>query len=256
MRNSGISKSLVILAALSCSLSIYAGPADAMLDSANIYYMNNNFEKAAGLYLSVINAGFESPELYYNLGNSYYKLDRIAMAVLYYEKALKLDPYDDDIKNNLEMAYSRTADKIETIPDFILKKWWKAAYNLFLPDSWAILSLSLLAVSLFFFFVKRAGLNFLPRKLLVPSGVVLILLAILCFTFSQLRKEFIISGNTAIITDLSVGVKSSPDIQGTNVFVIHEGTKVTILDSLETWKEIRIGNGNVGWVQGMSITKI
>ena len=255
MKKAGFIKIFALLLLL-YSPALQAAPAETLLDSANSFYISNQFDKAAELYLAVVQAGYEASELYYNLGNSYFKMDQIAMAILYYEKALKLDPYDNDTKNNLNMSYSRTADKIETIPEFFLKKWWKAAYNLLLPDIWAVLSISALVLSLLLFFLKLTGIKVFQSRMLLPAGIVTLLLALLFFTFSLSRKTYIDSDDTAIITDLSIGVKSSPEALGTSVFVLHEGTKVTILDSLDNWKEIMIGNGNIGWVPGTSMAGI
>ena len=230
--------------------------ADVVLDSANNCYLNNDFVRASDLYLRLAGAGYEAPELFYNLGNAYFKQNKIAMAILYFEKAYKLDPYDEDIRSNLEMAYLRTADRIETIPEFFLKKWYRSVYNLLSPDIWAYLSLVFFGSSLAIVFINMTVNKAVIKKMAIPAAIILIIIALCSFVFSLSRRSFIENRNAAIITDISIGVKSSPDMQGTSIFILHEGTRVTILDRLDTWNEIRTGNGNVGWVPESSLTVI
>jgi len=154
------------------------------------------------------------------------------------------------------MAYLRTADRIETIPEFFLKKWYRSVYNLLSPDIWAYLSLVFFGSSLAIVFINMTVNKAVIKKMAIPAAIILIIIALCSFVFSLSRRSFIENRNAAIITDISIGVKSSPDMQGTSIFILHEGTRVTILDRLDTWNEIRTGNGNVGWVPESSLTVI
>ncbi|MBN2481640.1 MAG: tetratricopeptide repeat protein [Bacteroidales bacterium] len=236
---------------------INASPVDSLISKANQHYINLEFDQAAAIYRSVVDAGYESGELYYNLGNAYYKLNRLSGAILYYEKALELSPYDEDIRNNLEMANMLIVDQVETIPVFFLSRWWRLIVNLFSPDVWAVFSILLFLISLVLFFWRTLVLNSARTgKYLLPFGLMALFLSGLLYVFSISRKNYIVQNDKAVVMDLSVDVKSSPDEMGTSVFVLHEGTKVEIMDSLQNWREIKLANGNRGWVLKNSIGEI
>ncbi|MBN1159335.1 MAG: tetratricopeptide repeat protein [Bacteroidales bacterium] len=230
---------------------------DSLISEANQHYIGLQFDQAAALYRSVLDSGYESAELYYNLGNAYYKMNRLAEAILFYEKALELSPYDDDIRNNLDMANMFIVDQVETIPVLFLKRWWKLAVNVLPPDAWAVLSLLLLLVSLSLLFLHIVFADRIRHgKYLLPFGLTVLFLSVLLYVFSISRKKSIVRNDKAVVLDLSVTVRSSPDELGTSVFMLHEGTKVEILDSLENWREIKIANGNQGWLLKSSIGEI
>jgi tetratricopeptide (TPR) repeat protein len=234
-----------------CSHNVSASSsakADSILSAGNAYYMNHDYNMAATSYKQVVDMGFVAADLYYNLGNAYYKQNRMAEAILYYEKALLLTPGDDDIRQNLAMANSRIVDKINEIPDLFLKRWINSLAGSLLPDHWAVASLALFVIALVAFLVYRFSESLGTRKTGFTVGVILILLSAACFLFMQSRNQSIRHSRKAIIMIPSVNVKSSPDAQSTNVFVLHEGTRVELTDSVKDWKEIRIGDGNKGWV--------
>lgn len=247
----------VMVLFLAGMINIIATPADSIISEANRHYYNLEFDKAAALYKSVVDEGYSSAGLFYNLGNAYYKQDQLAEAILFYEKALKLSPFDKDIRDNLEMANMLTVDKVEGIPEFFLKRWWIQMVNLFSPNVWAISSLLLFVLSLLFFLLyiirtKPAG----GKMRWLTSGLVLVFFSVLVYVCSISRRNNIVQNDHAVIMDLSVTVKSSPDELGTDAFMLHEGTKVEILDSLENWREIKIANGSKGWVLKESVGEI
>ena len=222
--------------------------ADSILSAGNAYYMNHDYNMAATSYKQVVDMGFVAADLYYNLGNAFYKQNRMAEAILYYEKALLLTPGNDDIRQNLAMANSRIVDKINEIPDLFLKRWIRSLAGSLLPDHWAVASLVLFVIALVAFLIYRFSESLRTRKLGFSLGIMLVLLSAICFLFMHSRNQAIENGHKAIIMIPSVNVKSSPDAQSTNVFVLHEGTRVELTDSVKDWKEIRIGDGNKGWV--------
>jgi tetratricopeptide (TPR) repeat protein len=236
-----------------CTLTVSASStakADSIVSAGNAYYMNHDYNMAATCYKQVVDMGFVAADLYYNLGNAYYKQNRMAEAILYYEKALLLTPGNDDIRQNLAMANARIVDKINDIPDLFLKRWINSLGGSLLPDQWAVASLALFVIALVAFLVYRFSESLRTRKLGFTTGIILILLSTACFLFMQSRDQAIRNSHKAIIMAPSVNVKSSPDVQSTNVFVLHEGTRVVLTDSVKDWKEIRIGDGNKGWVLG------
>jgi hypothetical protein len=229
---------------------------DSLISKGNEYYMQRQYALAQNSYIRVLDLGFESADLYYNLGNAYYKQDNIAYAILNYEKALQLKPGDADTKQNLALANLRIIDRIDIIPDFFLKRWTKAIRGIFTPDQWSVAGLTFFVLSLLFFtwyFVSRR-LSF--RKAGLTMGTIFLVCSMISLGFMFSRIHHILHRDTAIIIAPAVNARSSPDVQSTNVFVLHEGTKVDITDSVQTWKEIRIANGNKGWVQGVDLEGI
>lgn len=227
-----------------------------IIDSANIYYSDAKYEKAINLYNSVVDKGFESAKLYYNIGNAYFKSDDIANAILYFEKAKKLKPNDEDINFNLEVANSRISDNIEEIPELIFIKWWRSIKNLYYVDTWA--KISIFSISFFFllalvYFMSKK--NFL-RKFSFFSGIILIILFAISLNISIKKYKSTINQNEGIIFTPSITVKSSPNKNSVDLFVVHEGTKIKLIDKLGEWVEIKIANGSVGWVKKNNLKMI
>jgi tetratricopeptide (TPR) repeat protein len=228
-----------------------AQPAEfhALMQQANQYYAENQYRAAIEMYEKILAGRYESPELYFNLGNSYFKEGDIPSAILFYEKALKLDPTDQDIRFNLDLANSRIIDKIEPLPEFFLKAWWRSARESLSSDQWArlaIIALILVLSSAFVFFAVR---SVLLRKVSFWAGIAFIMLLFFSILFSTGSYRHYQQTGTAIIFTPTVTVKSSPNENSVDLFVIHEGTRVSIIDQVEGWSEIRLANGNVGWIK-------
>lgn len=230
------------------SRALAVDTADSLVARGNNYYMQHHYDKAAGYYKRVIDMGLESAGLYYNLGNACYKQKKMAEAILYYEKALLLQPGDDDIRQNLALANSQIVDKIDAIPVFFLKKWLNGFRDIMTPDQWAVTGLVFFVFSLAGFLMYMVGRNMTLQRGGFAIGVALLLISLLSVAMTIGRMQDIRKHNHAIIMDMSVSAHSSPDNQSTSVFVLHEGTKVMVVDSVQRWKEIRIANGNQGWV--------
>lgn len=220
-----------------------------LFDSANTYYSAGDFEKAIGLYEEILSKGFSSPELYYNLGNAYYRSNSLSGAILNFERALRMSPGDGDIQFNLEIARTYLVDRIEEIPPFFLKKWIQSISSLLTSDGWAWLSVLsfcfILAFSALFIFSR----SLFVRKIVFAIAVVLLFLSSAGFYLSWEQKRRIQSPNEAIITASMVVIKSSPDENATDLFILHEGTKVFIRERLGQWIEISLLDGKKGWVR-------
>jgi hypothetical protein len=229
---------------------------DSLVSEGNKHYMHREYGLAADCYNEVIDLGYISGDLFYNLGNSYYKQDSLSKAILYYEKALLLKPGDEDIRQNLALANARIIDKIDSIPVFFLRRWISDLQRFFLPAQWAVISLVLflLALSSFLWFVISSDYN--VKRTGFTAGVVFLMLAVSGMLSMCNRTNKLLKSGSAIIMTSSVSAKSSPDEQSTNMFVLHEGTKVMLLDSVQNWKEIRIPDGNKGWVPDAVLEKI
>ncbi|MDO4164298.1 MAG: tetratricopeptide repeat protein [Bacteroides sp.] len=219
-------------------------------------YMKNDYASAVQIYEALLKKG-EAAEVYYNLGNSYYKLDDIARAILNYERALLLQPGNADIRANLEIARSKTVDKVTPIPEIFFVSWGKSLINCLSIDVWATLGIVffiLLLVSFsMFFFSKQAG----QKKAGFIGGIVFLVLVILSNVFAMQQKNGLINRNEAIVLVPSVTVRSTPSESGTSLFILHEGRKIEIKDnSMREWKEIKLEDGKVGWVPASSIEGI
>ena len=218
----------------------------AQADSA---YINNDYASAVYLYEDILANQGESADIYYNLGNSYYKMDNIAKAILNYEKALMLNPGNGDIRFNLELAQSKTVDKVTPMSEVFLVTWMKSLTNTMSEQGWskfAIASfiLTLLGLVLYFFSKKIA-----MKKIGFISALCLMLVCILANVFASSQKSKAQSHSSAIIMEPSVTVKSTPNEGGTELFILHEGRKVMIKDNtMREWKEIQLEDGNAGWV--------
>jgi len=223
---------------------------------ANKAYTDGFYDNAVELYKSVIAEGYESVELYYNLGNACYKQNDFASAILYYEKAHKLDPGNEDVNFNIRIANTKITDKIEPIPELFYKRWYRTLLESYSVDKWSKIGLVFLCIGLI------AGLLYLiSRQLLIRKagfwlGICFISASLFTFLFAWQDYNNIMHRKEAIIFSPTVTIKSSPDEKSVDLFVLHEGAKVELIDNIGTWYEIRIANGSVGWLSASAIEKI
>ncbi len=223
---------------------------------AHQQYNEANFDSALVVYRNIYEAGYTSAELLYNIGNTYYKLRQIPSAILFYERALKLAPNDPDIIHNLAIANNRIIDKIEPVPQLFFKNWWETFYKMFSADWWAIISLIFLALFLSLLFIFIISENRSIRKVSFFSGLLILLITIGTFGMASQKYYYTKSINEAIVFTPTITVKSSPSASSVDLFVLHEGTKVSLLDEVDGWKEIKIANGSVGWMPSESLKGI
>lgn len=236
----------IIFAILCCT---HASTGAATLQEADKAYGAQKYAEAAAMYEEVIAGQGTPPEVYYNLGNAYYKLQQYPQAILNYERALLLSPGDEDIRFNLELARSKITDKIDVIDRSFLSVWGDTLRNLCSSDAWSIV-----AIVAFILFVAGAYFYFYfsavwVRKAGFFGGLLFLVISVSANIFAYRQKEKLLNRNDAIIVSPSVTVKSSPADSGTDLFILHEGTKVKITDKVGEWSEIRIDDGNTGWMQ-------
>lgn len=221
---------------------------------ANANYAEGNYAEAAKQYQEVL-AEQPSAEVYYNLGNAYFKQGELSQSILAYERALRLKPTMKDAKHNLQFAQTRIVDNIEDTQSFFLSSWLKAVRNALNQQVWVILSISLFILALVGFFFFAFSQTIWLRKTAFYASLVALLISICaCANAGSLHKRDT-QRSEAIITQGIVNAKASPDRSGTDLFTIHEGTKVKITDVIGEWCCIHVGN-NIGWMQLAHLERI
>jgi tetratricopeptide (TPR) repeat protein len=225
-------------------------------ENADAEYKKGNYQQAINDYEDILKTSV-SPELYYNLGNAYYRTDNITHAVLNYERALMLSPGDNDIRSNLQLARSKTIDKIEPTSEMFFITWYHSIVNMKSSDSWAIMAIAFFILVAVLILIYIFADRILIRKIGFFGGILFFVLFVLCNVFAYQQKQQLINRTGAIVTSFSVSVKKTPEQKGNTVFIIHEGTKVDILDnSIKDWKEIKLADGREGWILSNQIEKI
>ena len=230
--------------------------AEKSWDAANKAYQEADYKRAETLYRAILEQGLHSAKLYYNLANTLFKQEKLGEAILYYNKALRLSPADEDVRHNLEYAENSTKDSIEQIPEFFLFAWIRAVRNLMSCDGWTIFSLVILviglAAALFYLLAQRIS----TRKAGFYVMVLVALLFLVATLFANYERKAIVNHNEAIVMSSAVSVKSSPDRAATELFVLHEGTKLSIGERMDGWVEVRIADGRKGWIESSRIAEI
>ncbi|MGL4993855.1 MAG: tetratricopeptide repeat protein [Bacteroidales bacterium] len=246
---------LILLLALVSPLWGADGALDLQKQAAQAYN-SGDYAQAAQHYESLLNEGYISGELYYNLGNAYYKDKNIAQAILNYERASLLSPGDDDVRVNLEIAREQVVDKIDTLGRIFLVEWIDAVVNSRSSNGWAVVAIVafislLLSLALYFF-----GNRIWAKKLGFFLGLFMVMITLFANYGARVQRDKLVERNSAIVFASSVSCKSTPAVSGTNLFVLHQGTKVTIKSKLGEWSEIVLSDGNVGWIPSADIVVI
>lgn len=194
--------------------------------------------------------GVVSPELYYNLGNAYFKSGDYPHAILYYERTLKISPSFEDARINLDFANSLIRDKIDAVPEFVLKSWARKVCYLMPSDFWALISIVLFAAALALFLVFRLGASRGLRRTGFYCSIVALILSASSFGMARWQRNSYLKADGAIVMKPVASVKSSPSRDSSkDLFVLHEGTKVTVLDTVGEWKNISLSDGRQGWIE-------
>ena len=234
--------------------------AQSTVESASEAYRSEDYKKSIQLYEQVvaqqISEGKESAEIYYNLGNAYFRNGQTAKAILNYERALLLSPGDSDIRHNLRFARTRIEDKIDTSERFFLTNGVNNFKNLFNSNTWANIAIAFFIAFLSciaaFLFVRRLWI----RKTAFYTGIVIFVILIVANVFAFSQKNNRINRNTAIVMAASASIMTSPDANSQELFRLHEGTKVKLNKTDGNWIEIEIANGSVGWTSKENIEVI
>lgn len=246
-------KRLLFIIAAICTTAVNLN-AQTTIEEANQLYADGNYIDAAAAYEYLLQ---ETPaaELYYNLGNTYYRQEELAKAILCYERALRLKPYYSDARYNLKFAQSRIIDNIEDKDSFFISKWVTSLRNLLNENTWSLMSVLLFLIAIVGAFLFAFGRNIILRKIGFHTAWLTLLFSIFSMSFAASLHHRDAKRAEAIVMQGIVNAKASPDKSGTDLFTLHEGTKVTIRSTLTEWAEITVGD-NRGWIKLSTIERI
>ena len=223
---------------------------------ANKLYDEKKYEEAIEQYESLIEEGKIAADIYYNLGNAYFKNNEIAPSILYYERALKLDPSNEDAAFNLKIANTKTIDKVETLPSLFIENAWQTFITSRSVDGWATLSIISIFVALFFFIGYLFLRQVVIKKIGFYGGVLIVVVSLFTWFMAHQHNSLLKSKSDAIVFANISSVMSEPNEKSNKLFTIHEGLKVNLLDEKNGWSKIKIQNGNIGWVKSGEIKEI
>jgi tetratricopeptide (TPR) repeat protein len=227
---------------------------DSLWNAANAAYAEGRWSDAAQDYLLISDSGMESAALYCNLGNAYFKDGNIPYAILYYERALKLDPSYSDARFNLELLNANIQDRIDPVPELILKTWINKVCYMTDSDAWAVFFIIFFALFLGLMILFLKGSSVGMRRAGFFTGIGVLLLAASCLSFSLSQRKDYVRADKAIIVRPVTSVKSSPSGESSkDLFVLHEGTKVKLIDSVGSWDNIELADGRQGWIPSSDI---
>nr|AIF26540.1 hypothetical protein [uncultured bacterium fosmid pJB42G5] len=227
---------------------------DSLWAKANKAYTEGQWFEALESWHAIDEAGLQSPELYYNIGNAWYKSESYAKAILYYERALKLDPSYSDARYNLEIAKAFVQDDIDPVPEFVLKTWWRKLCYVADSTTWAVICLILFAITLAMVLLFLLAPGSTGKKVGFFAAIVALILTVIALDFSIAQKRDYFKTDKAIVMRPVAPVKSSPSAESSSdLFVLHEGTKVQILDNVAEWTNIELADGRQGWIRSESL---
>ena len=246
----------LVLFYISVSSVAFAVERDSLWLKANNAYSLGEYNSAVDYYKQIEDKGYMSAKLWYNMGNAYYKLQEDGKAILYYERALKLDPSYQDAKNNLEIAKLKTLDKIESVPEFILSTWTKDIRNAMSSDNWAYTGIVFFLITAVLMLLFRHAPQVAQRKLSFILACITMVIALIAFIFSFNLRSNANSKDSAVVLAPVSNVKSAPNSTGGNLFILHEGTKVEVLESVGGWSKVELSDGRQGWMESKDFEAI
>ncbi len=240
---------LTLLLSVSVAFCISEKDALKIYHEANIAYQKLDYEKSILKYEELIKNKQVSPEVFFNLGNAYFKAGNFAKAILNYERAKKLEPEDEDANFNLKIASLKVVDKIESVPEIFYKRWINNLSTIMPADTFSILFILLIWLLFASAALYVAGHTVRIRKISFVLIIFFLCLSTAAGILASRSHARAIVDKQGIIMTSSVYVKSSPDEKGNDLFILHEGTKAEVLDELNGWRKIRIANGGIGWMK-------
>ncbi|MBT8186054.1 MAG: tetratricopeptide repeat protein [Croceitalea sp.] len=226
---------------------------NVLFEKATEAYNDGRYEKALEFYEQILTNGQHSSELYFNMGNAFYKLNQIGPSVYYYEKALLLSPNDSEIINNLGYAKNMRLDAIEEMPETAFAKFYGAVVNYLSFEQWSYLAVALMMVFVLGYIVYYLMRLALQKRIAFVVSILSLLLSVAALVLAYLQYEDYKSNNPAIVFAREIAVTAEPNNRSERVFSLHEGTKVNVVDELGDWNKIRIADGQTGWLPSNNI---
>ncbi|WP_340077008.1 SH3 domain-containing protein [Leptobacterium sp. I13] len=249
-------KKLFLILLIGFLANVLTAQNNVLFEEATKLYNEGDYESAIEKYTTILASGEHSAALYYNLGNAHYKLNRIGPSIYFYEKALLLAPNDEDVKNNLAFAKNMTIDVIEPLPQtgfskLIEKSIGKLSYNQWAITAVIFVFVFILLFLLYYFFNKQQ-----LKRLFFVTSLITVFLAVIAIIMAFQEYNVYKNNRPAIVFAQEVGIKSEPNDRSEEIFSLHEGAKVTVLEELNDWKKIRLADGKVGWVPQQEIKEL
>ena len=219
-----------------------------IFESANEMYKQQNYEKAIEYYKTLEKYNLISSELFYNLGNSYYKLNKVGPSIYYYEKALKLNPLNKDVQNNLVFARRLALDNIEELPKTVFQKLNSRYLQKLSYNQWAIVSIVFCVLGSLLFLLFYFSNQPRSKRTFFITSLISFLFLIISLTITYNQFSYFKNNKVAIVFAEETEVRNAPSLNSEEVFTLHEGTKVIVLDTIDDWKKIKIADGKIGWI--------
>ena len=241
-------KYLIILIALTSK--IWAQ--NEAFELANHAYEKENYEQAAIQYQQLIDEGFNNADLYFNLGNTYYKTNQVALSILNFEKALKLDPSNKKFEHNLSLAYLQTKDQLEPLPQLFFVKWWHSFLSQNTDSQWSKKSITFIWIAFIFLVIYL----FLKKKWLKYLAGILLFLNVFYFFMAYQKNKFDNNNEMAIVMQNDIELKETPNKNATTITNLPEGLKLQIMDQVDEWSQVKLEDGTSAWVKTISLERI
>lgn len=239
---------IILLLAIN-TVALYAQDPKQLFNEANELYKQKEYEQAAQVYEKIATLGYESAEVYYNLGNCYYKTNQTGLTILNYERAKKIEPDNDDIEFNLKLASLRVNDRIESAPQMMLVTWFKNLLASQTANGWGKTSLVLLWLSLIAAVVFLFSNKFLLKRISFLSAIVFLFVSLLFLLIAFRQDTFEKTNKHGVVMVTNTYIKSAPESNAVDLFILREGVKAAILEEAGDWQKIKLADGKVGWIK-------
>lgn len=249
-------KRILLFALLLNSVLGMAQGADSLFVEANELYRQEKYDQALGLYEEIEDMGLESWALYYNIGNIHYKMNRVAPSIYYYEKALLLSPDNRDVLFNLEFANQMVLDNIEPLPRNLGQRFMDGVVLKLTYENWAKISVGLAFLFALLFLMYHFSYSTGKKRFYFISSIATVILVTTMLFFAFRNEHYVKNNREAIIFAREAEVNNAPTNSSETFFELHEGTKVSVLETLDNWKKIRIADGKIGWIEEKHLKEI
>ncbi|MCK5782179.1 MAG: tetratricopeptide repeat protein [Flavobacteriales bacterium] len=249
-------KNTILILLTFVAFNAFAQAPEDIFVEANSLYKAQNYKEAVDKYQEIVNTGYQSADLYYNIANCYYKIDELAPAVLFYKRAIKLNPNMDDAIFNLKMVHQKTVDKFEKVPKSFFAKFWSWLANIMSIHSWSITSVVLAFIGsttfLIYFFSSTSALKRLSFVVSITSVVIMFIAIVI----AQQQQTWQSKNKDAVIMSENSYVKVAPNESSGDSFILHEGTEVLVVDQVDDWMRIKLVDGKIGWIHSSDISLV